>query len=243
MQKKLNQLRKAKEELEPEKHTENEILFRDVYRVERNFPEIDTGKSARTFRLLNHDNLRIRILHPDKPEHITGADLIYEYHYRDEESVSIVFIQYKIWEENKLYLSDDRLSGQLKKMKVNSCDKGLCNCEGESDILFRFPFCSSFLRPTDALQKANQALISKGEYIPICKLEDSKVLGPRSGVYLDKERIKDVSLNSYLFEELFNNRRLGSRKIKYSELAEFYKESSIIDSSDKVVIYAQDYKY
>ena len=239
----MNQLRKTKEELEPEKHTENEILFRDVYRVERNLPEIDSIKSARTFRLKNHDNLRIRILHPDKPEHITGADLIYEYHYRGEESVSIIFIQYKIWEEERLYLSDDRLSRQLRKMKAITCDKGLCNYRDEIDCLFRFPFCSSFLRPTDALQKVDQALISRGEYVPICKLEHLKVLGSRGGIYLDRESIKEVSLNSYLFEELFNNKRLGSRKIKYSELAKFYKDTSIINSSDKVVIYAQDYKY
>lgn len=238
--KKLNQLYKAREELQPVKHTENQLIFRDVYNVERSIPVLSLGKSAKTFNLPNSDNLRIRVLHPEIPEHITGADLIYEYHYKESEKVSLVFIQYKIWEDKKLYLSDERLNNQLKRLESFTCSKGLCDCIDKNKNSYRFPYCTSFLRPTDALQRADQTLISRGEYIPICKINKSKTIGIRKGEYLDYKGIKDVSLSSLLFEDLFNGGKIGSKRLSYEELSELYRSSDIINSEEKVIIYAQD---
>lgn len=49
--------------------------------------------------------LRIRLLHPDKAEHILGADLIYEQYDVDTEKVRIAVLQYKTWENGVLYFS------------------------------------------------------------------------------------------------------------------------------------------
>ncbi|MBP6236680.1 MAG: hypothetical protein KA270_06865 [Saprospiraceae bacterium] len=238
--KRLGQIHIAKEELVPVRHSENQLIFRDAYNADRNLPTLFSGKASKTFELPNSNDLKIRILHPDKPEHITGADLIYEYHNKEDETVSLVFIQYKIWEDRKLYLSDKRLKEQIERLKSHTCLVGLCNCKLE-DEEYRFPYCSSFLRPTDALQRADQQLISSGEHIPICKIDKVKSTGIRGGEYLEYKKMKSVSLSSVLFEDLFNRGKVGSRSLTIKELAEFYEKSNIIDPKDTVVIYAQEY--
>jgi hypothetical protein len=241
--KRLGSLYKAKEELEPTKHSENQLIFRDAYNADRNLPELSMGKGTKSFHLPNNNDIKIRVLHPDKPEHITGADLIYEYHNRETDRVNLVFIQYKIWEKRKLSISDDRLQKQLERLKSFTCSKGLCKCsvqEKEEENSYRFPFCTSFLRPTDALQTADQKLISTGEHLPICQINKVKSIGPRGGEYLEYKKIKDVSLSSIHFEELFNTGKIGSKSMSISELNDFYKNSKIIDSNETVVIYARE---
>jgi hypothetical protein len=239
--KRLTSLYKAKEELEPSKHSENQLIFRDAYIADRNLPELSMGKGSKTFQLPNNDSIKIRVLHPDKPEHITGADLIYEYHDRENDRVSLVFIQYKIWEKRKLYISDERLKKQLQRLKSFTCSRGLCKCDHqEEEKGYRFPFCTSFLRPTDALQTPDQKLISTGEHLPICKIDKVKSAGSRGGEYLEYKKIKKVSLSSIHFEELFNTGKIGSKSMTITELSDFYKRSEIIDSNETVVIYARE---
>ena len=69
---------------------------------------------------------------------VTGADVIYETHAPDEQHASIVAVQYKIWEERSLRLSDPRLQEQLKKLRSFVCVEGLCWSETEGKA-FRFP--------------------------------------------------------------------------------------------------------
>ncbi|MCK0132669.1 hypothetical protein MWU59_14295 [Flavobacteriaceae bacterium F08102] len=235
----LKKLIKAKDELGKTKHTENQLIFRDAYNVNRKLPVLFKGQSSLDYELPNSNNLRIRVLHPDKPEHITGADLVYEYHHKESEKVSLVFIQYKIWENKKMYLSDPRLVKQLDRLRKTTCDKGLCECKTENKG-FRFPFCSSFLRPTDALQSVNQNLISTGEHIPICVLDKLKNTGSRGGEYIDYKGIKEHSISGLLFEELFNRGKIGSKSFTYSELEEYYKSLELIESGGSVIIYAQE---
>lgn len=240
LKRKLGQLQKAKSELEIKPHSENQLIFRDAYNVERDFPELSKGHAHRDFVLPDGNYLRLRVLHPDKPEHITGADIIYERHDKSSGNVSIVVVQYKIWEEKKLYISDPRMQAQIQKMKAFTCDMGICS-HHEGANTYRFPCCTGFLRPTDKLQNVEQKFISTGEHIPVCRINDCQSTGKQGGEILEYEKIKGVSLSAELFEDLFNRGKIGSRELAPHELKTLYENSSVIDSSDTVIIYAQEF--
>ncbi|MGF1903399.1 hypothetical protein [Aliivibrio sifiae] len=238
LKRKLGQLDKARKELEPKSHTENQLIFRDAYNVNRDLPELSRGHAYKDFQLSDGKTLRIRILHPDRPEHITGADIIYERHNEYSDGINIVAVQYKIWEDRQLYISDPRMMGQLNKMRNFLCDKGICQTKTNE---YRFPYCSGFLRPTDKLQTVDQKFISTGEHLPICKIDTCASVGKRGGSLLEYNNIKASSLSGELFEELFNRGKIGSRELSPDELEELYRDASVIDSSDTVIIYAQEF--
>ncbi|EJQ2920759.1 hypothetical protein NYH66_003262, partial [Salmonella enterica] len=148
LKRRLAQLVKAKSELEIRSHSENQLIFRDAYNAERNLPELSRGHAYKDFELPDGNNLRLRVLHPDRPEHITGADIIYERHNKKSGKISVVVVQYKIWEEKKLYISDPRMKTQIDKMKKFTCGNDIC-VHQEGDNTYRFPCCAGFLRPTD----------------------------------------------------------------------------------------------
>ncbi|MBO2557941.1 hypothetical protein I6M33_16545 [Shewanella algae] len=239
LRRKLAQLYKSKKELDPEDHTENQLIFRDAYNVERSIPTITNGHSYRDFELPNGKVLRLRVLHPDRVEHISGADLIYERHNPENESVAIVAVQYKIWKDRKLYLSDERMIGQLDKMKNLLCNSDVCKSSNK-DHGYRFPCCAAFIRPTDKLQKPEQKFLSTGEHLPICKIEECLTTGERGAPILEYEKIKEISLSSEIFEFLFNKGKIGSRELSYSELTELYAGVLEDASKERVVIYAQE---
>lgn len=240
LKKKLGQLYKAKAEIEPEGHSENQLIFRDAYNVDRVIPTLAHGKGSRDFELPNDKVMRLRVLHPDRIEHITGADLIYERHSPTEEKVSIVAVQYKIWEKRKMYLTDERMLGQLDKMRSFLCDKDICKADSE-DHGYRFPCCSAFLRPTDKLQRPDQDFISTGEHLPICKIDECKSVGTRGAEILEYKNMKEISLSSEMFEHLFNKGKIGSKEMSYSELVDLYESFVIETSRERVVIYAQEF--
>ncbi len=240
LKRKLNQLYKSSNELEPEEHSEHQLIFRDVYSADRVIPSLVTGKGYRDFELPNANVMRLRVLHPDKIEHITGADLIYGRHSLFNETVSIVAVQYKIWKDRKLYLSDERMLNQINKMKSFLCDRCVCHDE-EDNNEYRFPCCSAFIRPTDKLQKPDQKFISTGEHLPICKIDDCKSYGERNAELLEYKNIKDVSLSSEMFEFLFNKGKIGSKELTYDQLSELYNGFLESSSRDRVVIYAQEF--
>ncbi|QNI03228.1 hypothetical protein HXW73_09965 [Halomonas sp. SH5A2] len=240
LKKKLGQLYKAKEEIEPEGHSENQLIFRDAYNVERVIPTLAEGKGYRDFELPNDKVMRLRVLHPDRIEHITGADLIYERHSPADEKVSIVAVQYKIWEKRLMYLSDERMLGQIEKMEKFLCSEGKCDSDAE-DHGYRFPCCAAFLRPTDKLQKPDQAFMSTGEHLPICKIDGCKSRGQRGADVLEYKNMKNISLSSEMFEYLFNKGKIGSKEMSYSELSELYRDFLVETSSERVVIYAQEF--
>jgi len=153
---KLAILLRAKDDLSPEPHSENQLIFRDAYNVERVIPKLEDGRGYRDFRLPNANILRIRVLHPDTPERVSGADILYERHAPLENKASLVAVQYKIWDNKKLYLSDDRMTDQLTRLARFVCGQGICS-EDPTQKYYRFPHCAAFLRPTDRLQKQTKA--------------------------------------------------------------------------------------
>lgn len=193
------------------------------------------------YRLPNKKQLVLRILHPDRLEHITGADVIYECHDDKKDEISLAFLQYKIWHDRKLYLSKSGLRKQVKKMINNTCEKGLCECKSNAND-YRFPYCTSFLRPTDALQNSKSPFISTGYHLPICKLDDVTEKGVQDGEFISQESIKDQSISSELFEELFNSKKLGSKFMNQKELNQFYESINLQELNNTVIIYAQELK-
>lgn len=240
IKRRLGQLQKAKSELKIKSHSENQLIFRDAYSIERDFPELSKGHAYRDFELPDGNYLRLRVLHPDIPEYITGADIIYERHNKKTGKINIVVVQYKIWDDKKLYISDRRTKSQINKMRTFTCGNDICmHKEGENT--YRFPYCAGFLRPTDKLQNADQEFRTTGEHIPICRINSCKSKGKRGGELLEYEKIKEVSLSAELFEALFNRGKIGSRELSCDELKYLYKNASVIDADDTVVIYAQEF--
>lgn len=244
IQRRLNNLYSAEEELNPEKNSENQLIFRDALKVDRGLPLLTEGKTNRTFELFDKNRLTIRVLHPEIPEHITGADLVYEKYDKESNTVNIAFVQYKIWENKRLYISEnktnERMLSQLQKMKCFLCDKGICHSEPSLEE-YRFPCCSAFLRPTDKLQSPNQKLISTGEHLPVCFIDKCTSTTDGGAKVLEYNNIRKTSLSHEIFEQLFNQGKVGSKPLAPSELADLYKDTSILTKKDSVILYAQDY--
>ncbi|GAA0410509.1 hypothetical protein GCM10009133_18800 [Cocleimonas flava] len=245
LKRKLGNLYKSEEEINPDKSSENQLIFRDVYKVERDTPLLFKGNNNSTFELFDDNLLTIRVLHPEIPEHITGADLVYERYNKADNTVNVAFVQYKIWEDKKLYISEnksnERMLEQIQKLQNFTCKKGICACNKETKNTYRFPCCASFLRPTDKLQHPNQNFISSGEHLPICKIDECATITQQSAKILEYENIREVSLSHQMFEELFNQGRIGSRNLTLNDLAELYKDSSILSKKDHLTLYAQEY--
>ncbi|EDP95079.1 hypothetical protein U8527_08625 [Kordia algicida OT-1] len=227
------------EESSQVKRSEYTLINRDSFKVDRNVKPLYRGDITVDYYLSNGNILRIRSLHPDKLEHITGADIIYECHDQDTKKISLAFLQYKIWRNKKLYLKDDRLQKQISKITNNTCNKGICKCK-TNDEAYRFPFCSGFLRPTDEIQDPNAYFISTGYHLPICLIEKATRKGMYDGEYISQESIKKHSVSSQLFEELFNNKKIGSKSMTPEELNQFYSEINVDELNDTVIIYAQE---
>jgi hypothetical protein len=244
LQRKLNSLRASEEEINPDKNTETQLIFRDALKVERNIPMLIEGKNSRTFELFDNNLLTIRVLHPEIPEHITGADLVYERYDKSTNTVVIAFVQYKIWENKMMYFSENesnkRMLGQIKKMKDFLCTKEICKNKNENNQ-YRFPCCSAFLRPTDKLQSPSQAFISTGEHLPICHIDECIKITSNGVRVLEYDNIKKISLSHEMFEELFNQGKIGSKPLSLEELADLYKDSSIVSKKDTMLLYAQEY--
>jgi hypothetical protein len=230
----------AERTLNPTAHTENQLIFRDALAVQRNVPAFRTGKAYRDFALPDFNVLRIRVLHPEVPEHLTGADIIYERHSPTDELASIVVIQYKIWEKKLLYLNDPRMQRQIARLKDFICGQGVCAIpDGSSE--YRFPYCAGFLRPTDKLQHADQTFLSTGEHLPICRLTGCMSRSPQGAEVLTYDRIRSTSLSAEMFEELFTKGKIGSRMLSYEEIEALYEKHAIESELDTVVIYAQEF--
>lgn len=239
LRRKLKQLVGAEEELQPTPHSEHQLIFKDAYHAENYLPARRFGRGYRDFELPEDRVLRVRVLHPDIPEQVTGADLIYERHDPKLRKASMVAVQYKIWEDRTLYLSDPRMATQLERLSRFLCKRGLCSQGTDADG-FRFPHCSAFIRPTDKLQNAGHKFFSTGEHLPICRIQQCKGLGARSAEVLTYDRIKDVSVTGDMFEYLFNRGKLGSRLLDYDELDTFYQDHSLDFGESTLLIYAQE---
>lgn len=230
----------ARERMEPVRLTENRILNRDYNSNRTTYAEQFFANDHYTdFKLKGGDILRIRFLHPDNDEHITGADLIYEQYDVRKNQVRFVFLQYKMWEDNVIYKSQTKnLIPQLQKIESMLCKNKLCHSSQgiKTSNSYRFPYCSGFLRPTDRVQNSDSKLVSSGYHLPVC--DAIKIL--ESDGKIDKKEIKEKAFKSNVFEELFNNNFVGSRWIEIEKLEELYKANDIFKSSDRIRLYAQE---
>lgn len=230
------------ENLKPRNLSENRILNRDYSKVDRSnyFAEkYFENDFFIDYELPNKKTLRLRLLHPDSPEHITGADLIYEQYDRLTDKVRFIFLQYKTWDNGVIYFSQhENLKPQLNKMKCSLCDKGFCNKPEKIEIIekFRFPYCCGFLRPTDKLQTCDSKMISSGLYVPVCSIIEMA----ENTKKLEKNILKRNTLNNLHFEELFNQNIIGSRWLDIEEVDDFYKEKEIIQNKDSIKIFARE---
>lgn len=239
----------ALRELQKRRATENSLIFRDTYQVtyhveERELPVSEMGRNYRQFGISAERALRVRVLHPDKPEYATGADLIYE-NYWDTGSAKLVrfaVMQYKVWRNKTLYI-DERMQKQLEKMEKTFCDKSFCeagNGNRRKDA-FRLPYCSAFLRPTDELQSEDASLISTGCYAPICVVKRQQQPTPRGNYVLYSKDIRSEAITHRVFEEVFNINMLGSRWLTYDELEKLYHDTNILEPDEHIIIHAQEF--
>lgn len=219
---------------------EDDAIRHDQYLERGRIITDNMGKSVRV-RTNTGSDLELRILHNGKPEESIGADVIYEQYHPTEKKLRFVHIQYKIWDKGSLYFSQHKnLEPQLKKLHKVVCRGSFC-CSEEGNNLgtgYRLPYCAAFLRPTDKLQNPKSSLASSGWHIPVCKIDKIAKRGPKNKV-LHLADVRPTALSHLVFEEIFHNNMLGSRWLDIDEVEELYREHNILDSSEKIIIYAQ----
>lgn len=229
----------------PKRYTENQLILRDLFKVNRNIPNPPIeGDTYREFQITDDRGLRVRLLHPDPPEYFVGADLIYETYWEKKELIRLAVVQYKIWNGKVLYTSQaENLEKQIEKLKSVFCDTGLCEAYPGSAraSAYRLPFCIAFLRPTDELQDPDARLISSGLHIPVCTVLRSWQETGRGGKKIERKNIRSEALSHKVFEEVFNTNMLGSRWMTYSEIEELYHRNKILDPAERMVLHVQEF--
>lgn len=237
---KLARLIAAKEFFKERRLSEHKILQHDTYLATRPYfdKKIYDGDSYQDYKISKNKYLRLRLLHPDKAEAITGADLIYEQFDLLNDRVRFVQLQYKVWDTKTFYLSDKRLQEQVKKMNSHLCKGNYCagNHGKNHSKKFRFPYCSGFIRPTDNKFSPNSKMISSGFHLPICEAIKQISLNKN----LPYRDLKDKSLTHKIFEETFMSNKLGSRWMPISELNSFYKKLGLDFVNDTIRVHAQE---
>lgn len=234
----------ALKNLEPRRRSENIILTHDFnlsFKIS-GYKEIGSSYTYKDYAVDKSTSIRIRLLHPDESEHITGADLIYEVHDMVLNKVRFVFLQYKVWKDGSISLKpENRNSKQIIKLQTHLCDKNLCEYSEKNTVAgFRFPPCSAFLRPTDRYQIEKERMVSSGLHIPICQ---SLTKSATNKFLLSKKQISRESLNQYLFETLFSMGLVGSDWHSYETIKELYLSSKILEPSDNIKIYATKFNF
>lgn len=63
----------------------------------------------------------------------------------------------------------------------------------------------------------------------------------QEGQSVTKSTLREQSLTCETFEELFSNGMLGSRWMGYEEVQNLYRSHKILDSSETIIIHAQQY--
>lgn len=236
----LKTLKSARDQLDPQAHTETQLIGRDAGAFPGGLPSIGSGRGYRAFELPDGNALRVHLLHPDKAEHISGADVLYERHEPTKEVATLVFVQYKIWEKQTLSLKDSRLQAQLAKLRSLVCDGRFCSHDEELPP-YRFPHCAAFLRPTDKLQRPDQKLISSGEHLPICRINQCEKINRFGTPVIDYQGIRSTSVSGTAFEYIFSYGKVGSKPVAYHELEDLYSKLRIAADPNQLVVHAQEF--
>ncbi len=243
LKRRLYKLEQVLKEFEKRPYTENQLIVRDAY-VGDTLPIALKGDGYHDIALPGGRVMRIRLIHPDPPENILGVDLLYEHHHIAKEQVRLAALQYKRWHKNVFYTSDDpRTEQQLERLQKAFCKNNLCQeVTGRQDkSLYRLPYCSAFLRLTDKLQYPEARFATGGYHIPICVVERSWQATLFGNLKLTMEDIKHESVNTNVFEEMFNAEMLGSRWISYQELEDLYQQYNLLKLGENIIIHAQDF--
>jgi hypothetical protein len=239
----LHKLNQVLTEIEPQFYTENRLIARDMS-IGDDLPYVSKEVHYHDIALPKGRILRLRLVHPDAPEDITGIDILYEHHHIALKKARLAATQYKIWEKQTLYTSQSKVEDQLERLRCTFCsdENGLCK-EDENDTdrhLYRLKYCSAFLRPTNKLQESDTKFASTGYHIPICRVaqhwENTDV-----GKKLTYDSIKNEALTQHTFEELFSNEMLGSRWIPHEELEDLYNRYGLLKPGETAIIHAQDF--
>lgn len=244
LNKRIFDYKNALEYFQPRKVSEHKILNADFYLAER--PSFQISKTLyeneefKDYELPGGKILRLRLLHPDKPEHIIGADLIYEQFNLKTNQARFLVLQYKTWNTKSLNLSSGNIGLQFEKLDKTLCKSGYCsNYDGEgSNRGYRFPFCSAFLRPTSYIASADSKLVSTGIHVPICEVLKIK----ENQKSLTSENIKGKAVSYKIFDELYTEQMLGSRWLTFDELHEFYNSKDLLSYQDRIRVHAQEVK-
>jgi len=246
IERKIFELEAALEYFQPEDISENFLLNHDFNlnsRHEYFGKEIYKSAKVKDYELHGNRVLRLRLLHPDKAERITGTDLVYEQFNLKSGTVRFMHLQYKTWDsaDSKLYFSNGNLLEQVQKLEDNICNAGYCNSHQGNKYAtdYRFPYCAAFLRPTSHITKPDSNLISTGIHIPVCKVREIQA----KDKFINNKNSRNKSVGHRIFEELFIDGFIGSRFIFISELEKFYKEKGINAELGRIRVHAQEVIY
>jgi hypothetical protein len=243
LKKELDKLTAIRSILLPKNIQEDFILHHDVQSMRNDVQPINIRAKSSDYKVSENRVIRVRLIHPNGGEQSMGADLIYEQYDPEKRKVRFIMVQYKIWDGELLYWSQSKnLEPQLKKMKQNLCDNGFCLCENGNNhtTLFRYPFCTAFLRPTDKLQYRNSPFTSSGMHIPLCRINDVAEETKEGNKMLRKNNMKETALTQKTFEECFNYNQIGSRWMDYNEAEKLYYEHKILEGDERIIVHVQE---
>jgi hypothetical protein len=242
LKRKLIELLAAAKQFRPREVSEHKILNHDFYLAERGGyfgKTLYENDQYKDYKLSDNRVLRLRLLHPDHGETITGTDLIYEVFDLLNERVRFAHLQYKVWNNGELYLNDARMGKQLEKIGNNLCLANYCNgYKDETDRPYRMPYCSGFLRPTDKVLDSSSKLKSTGIHVPICAVNALR----KTATKLTKANSSDRAVSHHIFEDMFNSNLLGSRWIPMDELDVVYKRKGLDSLTENIRVHAQEVK-
>lgn len=243
LEKPLKKLQRIRFKLTQVAYSENQIILKDAFQASHLPVPSYMGDSCRDYRISTTRGLRIRLLHPDKPEHATGADLIYEQYWDEKQVARLTAIQYKIWDGERLYFSEAKnLEDQLGRLKKTFCEGGMCDPAEKSKRrdAYRLPHCAAFLRPTDKLQDQNSQLVSTGIHVPVCVV--GRLCGGQGEAKkIERKYLRGESLSQASFGELFNYNMCGSKWLTYKDLRRFYEANAVLRDPNTISIHAQEF--
>jgi hypothetical protein len=223
--------------------SEHQAIQRDAFTARHELPVLPIPETGYVdYRLPKGTGLRIRVLHPDRAEAATGADVIYEMYSDRKKTARIAALQYKLWDGRALYFSKaSGLGEQLERLDARFCKAGLCATNPEERERYRLPACAAFLRPTDRLQSPDARLISSGLHIPVCGVFRCQTWTQRKRPMLERKFFRRECVTHKVFEELFNTGILGSRWLTYAEIEAFYRSAEILNPGEHILLHAQEF--
>jgi hypothetical protein len=83
-------------------------------------------------------------------------------------------------------------------------------------------------------------MMSSSLHVPICVAADAWELNRNGGKSLRRENVEDRSISHRIFLELFNARMLGSRQTSWDDLQALYKQHSILEGDDNIIVHVQE---